>query len=57
MATYYLYRLHPNGRFAGRDELKAEDDAEAVALAERARRGEAMELWQGPRKVRVFERG
>lgn len=55
MATYYLYRLHPNGRFSARDVLEAKDDAEAVAMAERAQRGDAMELWQGARKVRVFE--
>lgn len=57
MATYYLYRLHPNGRFSARDVLEAKDDAEAVAMAERAQRGDAMQLWQGARKVRVFEGG
>lgn len=57
VATYYLYRLHPNGRFSARDVLEAETDEEAVAMAERAQRGDAMELWQGARKVRVFEGG
>ena len=57
VATYYLYRLHPNGRITARDVLEAEDDAEAVALAERAEHGDAMELWQGARMVRAFEGG
>lgn len=55
MATYYLYRLHETGRITARDVLEAEDDAEAVAMAERAEHGDAMELWQGARMVRVFE--
>lgn len=46
-----------DGRFSARDVLEAKDDAEAVALAERAQRGDAMELWQGARKVWVFEGG
>lgn len=54
MRTYYLYHLHPNGRIAGRDDLEAEDDVKAIALADRAARSEAMELWEGPRMVRTF---
>ena len=57
MATYYLYRLHPNGRITARDVLEAETDEEAVALAEKAGHGDAMELWQGARIVRVIEGG
>lgn len=54
MNTYYLYHLHPNGRISGRDNLEAEDDAKAIALADRAGHGDAMELWQGSRKVKTF---
>jgi hypothetical protein len=54
MRTDYLYHLHPNGRIAGRDDLEAEDDVKAIALADRAERGGAMELWEGPRMIRTF---
>ena len=54
MQTYYLYHLHPNGRFQGRDVIPAEDDASAIALADQASRGDAMELWHGTRMVKVF---
>ena len=52
--TYYLYHLHPSGRFAGREVIQAEDDAKAIALAERAPNGDGMELWDGARMVKVF---
>jgi hypothetical protein len=54
MQTYYLYHLHPNGRIAAREVIKADDKAKAIALAERASRGDPMELWLGPVKVHVF---
>jgi len=54
--TYYLYHLHPNGRFAGRDVVRAEDDAQAEAQVGALSRGHAMELWQGPRQVKRFEK-
>ena len=56
MDTYYLYHLHPNGRFAGRDVVRAEDDAQAEAQVGALSRGHAMELWQGPRQVKRFEK-
>lgn len=52
--TYYLYHLHPNGRFAARDVIRAEDDGQAEAEVERLYQGYAMELWQGARKVKTF---
>lgn len=51
MQHYYLYHLLPNGRFAGREVIEADDDAVALQIAERSSRGQAMELWFGPRKV------
>ena len=55
METYYVYHLHPNGRFAARDVVRAEGDAQAEAEAARLFHGYAMELWQGPRMVKTFE--
>lgn len=52
--TYYVYHLHPNGRFAARDVVRAEDDDGAATEAARLYHGYAMELWQGPRMVRTF---
>ena len=54
MRTYYLYHLHPNGRIAARDDIEAEDDHRAIALADRAGHGSAMELWLGARMVKQF---
>lgn len=54
MRTYYLYRLHPNGHIASRDDIEADDDARAIAFADQAARGSAMELWEGARLVRAF---
>ena len=54
METYYLYHLHPNGRFAARDVIRAEDDDQAEREVDRLYHGYAMELWQGPRKVKTF---
>lgn len=54
METYYVYHLHPNGRFAARDVVRAEDDEQAATEAARLGHGYAMELWQGPRMVRTF---
>ena len=54
MNTYYLYRLHPNGRIFARDDIEAEDDAQAIAMAEQTQHTEGLELWQGQRKVKDF---
>ena len=54
MQAYYLYHLHPNGRIAGREVVQADDDAAAIALAEKASHGDAMELWLGARKVKTI---
>jgi hypothetical protein len=44
----------PKGRFVGFEEIEADDDAEAVRLAESARPGHDRELWCGKRKVKNF---
>ena len=54
MNAYYLYHLHPNGRFAAREVIQAEDDEKAIALADKASHGDAMELWLGPVRVHTF---
>jgi hypothetical protein len=51
---YKLYLLGPGGRIVRREDLKAQDDAHAIILAERLSAGAAAELWQGQRKVKVF---
>jgi len=56
MTIYYLYFVGPTGRFAAREHFEAPDDAGAIAAAERRGDGRAMELWEGPRRVRTFPR-
>ena len=52
---YRLYLLaEPGGKFVGFEELEAEDDAEAVRVAEGHVGAQALELWCGKRKVRTF---
>ena len=52
---YRLYLLaEPGGKFIGFEELEAEDDAEAVRVAEGHVGAQALELWCGKRKVRTF---
>lgn len=54
MPTYYLYFVGPTGRIMGREDIAAEDDPQAIALADRKSDGRAMELWQGSRQVKLF---
>jgi hypothetical protein len=52
---YRLYLLaEPGGKFVGFEEIEAEDDVEAVRVAERHIGAQALELWCGKRKVRTF---
>lgn len=54
------YRLYFIDRFSGhiehRREFLADDDPAAVAVAEGWSNGQAMELWQGARQVRCWDR-
>lgn len=54
MTGYYLYHLHPNGRIAARDVIEAEDDAQAMAMADQFSHGDAMELWRGANLIKAF---
>jgi hypothetical protein len=51
---YKLYLLGPGGHIMAREDLRAEDDAHAIVMAERRSGGGAAELWEGDRKVKVF---
>lgn len=57
METYYLYFVGPTGRFVARENIRAEDDAQAIAQADRRSDGRAMELWLGPTRVKTYPRG
>jgi hypothetical protein len=53
---YKLYFLDPEGHIRQRVDIDCEDDERAIrTVAERAT-GEAMELWEGARLVKKFER-
>ena len=54
MENYKLYLLGPGGHILAREDLKADDDAHAIVLAERRSAGGAAELWKGDRKVKAF---
>lgn len=55
LAYYRLYLLsNPEGRFVGFEEMEADDDVEAVRLAERFVGPQPLELWCGKRKVKSF---
>jgi hypothetical protein len=57
MAYYRLYQLRgPRNQVEGFEEFEANDDAEAMALAEGFRRLNPMELWSEHRKVRRWDR-
>jgi hypothetical protein len=52
---YKLYLLGPGGHILAREDLKAQDDAHAIVLAERRSGGGAAELWKGDRKMKAFQ--
>lgn len=55
MSYYRLYLLSgPNGRFVGFEEFEANDDVEAVRIAEGHVGAQPLELWSGKRHVRDF---
>ena len=56
MAGYRLYFMDRySGHIEHRREFFADDDAAAVAVAERWGTGQPMELWEGGRKLRRWE--
>ena len=55
MAYYRLYMLGQSGdHFVGFEEIEADDDLEAVRLAQSHCGTHALELWCGKRKVKSF---
>ena len=55
MLDYRLYFLDEQGHVRRGLDLECRDDAHAIAVVSEHLSDEAMELWQGARKVRVFE--
>ena len=55
MAEYRLYCLNDAGRFTRVHEIKANNDAEALARARAMKLPTKCELWEGRRKVATLE--
>ena len=54
MAYYQLYQYSAGRHFEHADRFAAEDDAAALVKAAARTSRHEMELWCGPRRVRVF---
>jgi hypothetical protein len=54
MAYYRLYRRR-RGHICGVEELWAENDADAVRIAEQKLAGQPSDLWCGARRVATFD--
>jgi hypothetical protein len=52
MADYHLYFLQGN-KLVGADHIQAESDLEAVRIARRRGTGDAVEVWNARRRIRV----
>lgn len=52
MAYYHLYYLRDN-KLIGDDKIEASGDEEAVRLARERGEGQAVEIWNAHRRVRV----
>jgi hypothetical protein len=55
MSEYLLYMINDLGHVRGRFVLRCGSDLGAIALVERRRSGQHVELWQGERLIRAFE--
>ena len=55
MAYYQLYHYAAGRRFDHADRFQAADDSVALDKVTAKAKGHDMELWCGPRRVRVFE--
>ena len=53
--TYHAHRVGPDGRIVQTHCIAAEDDEDAIYLAETIRGNLRVDLWQGPRLVRIIE--
>jgi hypothetical protein len=54
MAYYQLYHYFAGRQFDHTDRFAADDDQAALAKALAKAESDEMELWCGPRRVRVF---
>ena len=54
MLAYRFYLLKPDGRIEAASDHECADDAMALAHARTILRRQAIEAWQGPRKVFVL---
>lgn len=55
VAYYRLYLMsNPDGRFIGFEEIEANDDVEAIHMAERHLGPQPLELWCGKRRVKTI---
>jgi hypothetical protein len=54
MPDYRAYIMGPDGHIQNRVELRCDDDAEAIRLAEQLVDGRDIELWQLDRHIETF---
>jgi hypothetical protein len=52
VASYHLYYLRDN-RLIGAENIEAADDTQAVHIAKRRGDGQAVEIWNGHRRIRI----
>jgi hypothetical protein len=55
MPQYRLYFLDADGQLKRPVELDCHDDNEALEHANKYQIGDGMDLWCGPRRVKVFK--
>jgi hypothetical protein len=52
VASYHLYYLRDN-QVIGAESIEAADDIEAVHIAKRRGAGQAVEIWNAHRRIRI----
>ena len=52
MASYHLYYLRDN-QVIGAERIEAADDNQAVQIAKRRGDGQAVEIWNAHRRIRI----
>jgi hypothetical protein len=53
--NYWAHMIGRNGRVIGRVVIACDDDASAKSRVEQLVDGQALELWDGDRKIAAFE--
>lgn len=56
MADYRAYFVGPDGHFKNFEVITAEDDEQALKIADKLVNGHDVELWQRDRKIAVLPR-